>query len=157
MSQLTSQHASGHPQMTCRAARRRPVPSGTWTVTAGGTGHSGAQDRGQREQLPAAAGLIHDQPDQARARLRQAVDNCDKAIVQVRTAALGLRTALAKPAGTPGAVLASAPCGSPGRPSPGTAATSGSAAGTWGEYRRSVARRANGSAGTDAGGPGTAL
>lgn len=56
--------------------------------------------------LAGADGLLHAQPDQARARLRQALRDLDEAMVQVRMVALGLRTAPAGPDESPAAVPA---------------------------------------------------
>ncbi len=77
-------------------------------------------------RLAGADGLIRCQPEQARARVSQAVLDLDLAIPDVRAAALGLRTAPTQAGGTPGAVQAPAPC-SCWRPSPpDSLATTGS-------------------------------
>ncbi len=77
-------------------------------------------------RLAGADGLIRGQPEQARARVSRAVQDLDLAIADVRTAALGLRTAPTHAAGTPGGVQAPAPCSSWRLDPPDSLASTGS-------------------------------
>ncbi len=109
-------------------------------------------------RLAGADGLIHGQPDQARTRLSRAVDDLDLAIAQVRTGALGLRSAPAQAAGTSGAVQAPA-CFSSCAPHPPDSVATSRYGGTPGASRRTrrlpVARPGGRSTDAGAGGPVT--
>lgn len=50
-------------------------------------------------RLAGADGLLHDRSTQARARIRQAADDLDLAVVQIRTVALGIRNPARPPPG----------------------------------------------------------
>lgn len=109
-------------------------------------------------RLAGADGLIHGQPEQARARVSRAVDDLDLAIAHVRTAALGLRTAPAQAGGPSGAVPAPASSSSRGPHPPDKVAT-GRSGGTLGASRSArrlpVARPGGGGLDAGAGGPVT--